>query len=78
MAVVTDLCLMAPDAATKELTVTHLHPGVSAESVRAATGWNLRFADVVEETPAPSASELETLRQLQRRTALAHGRAPEA
>ena len=78
VAVVTDLCLMAPDPVTKELAVTHLHPGVSAEKVRAATGWNLRFADVVEETPAPNGTELDTLRQLQRRTALAHGRTPEA
>ncbi len=78
VAVVTDLCLMTPDSLTKELTVTHLHPGVSAEKVRAATGWNIRLAESLEETAAPSFSELETLRQLQRRTALAHGRAPEA
>lgn len=77
VAVVTDLCLMAPDAVTKELTVTHLHPGVSSETVRAATGWKLRFAEVVEETPSPSASELGALRELQWRTALAHGRPPE-
>lgn len=77
VAVVTDLCLMAPDAVTKELTVTHLHPGVGSETVRAATGWKLRFADVVEETPSPSASELGALRELQWRTALAHGRPPE-
>ena len=78
VAVVTDLCLMSPDTATKELTVTHLHPGVSADKVRAATGWKIRFADAVDETPAPTTLELETLRQLQRRTALAHGRTPEA
>jgi len=78
VAVVTDLCLMAPDPVTKELTVTYLHPGVSREKVQAATGWNLRFADAVGQSPAPNASELETLRQLQRRTALAHGRTPDA
>lgn len=78
VAVVTDLCLMVPDAVTRELTVTHLHPGVGAENVRAATGWKLRFADAVKETPTPTDLELDTLRQLQRRTALAHGRAPEA
>src|SRR5271170_6080184 len=36
VAVVTVLCLMAPDPVTKELTVTHLHPGVSREKVLAA------------------------------------------
>ncbi len=78
VAVVTDLCLMEPDPETKQLTVTHLHPGVSSEKVRAATGWKIRFAEVVETTPSPSATELDTLRELQRRTALAHGRSPDA
>jgi len=78
VAVVTDLCLMAPDPATKELTVTHLHPGVTAERVQAATGWNLRFAEVVEETASPGTAELRTLRELKRRTARAHGRTADA
>jgi glutaconate CoA-transferase subunit B len=78
VAVVTDLCLMEPDAVTKELVVTRLHPGVPRERVEAATGWTIRFAGHMEETPPPTAFELDTLRQLQRRTALAHGRAPAA
>jgi len=78
VAVVTDLCLMAPHEVTKELTVTHLHPGVSIEMVRAATGWDIRFADAVEATAPPSAAELGALRDLQRRTARAHGRPAEA
>jgi glutaconate CoA-transferase, subunit B len=78
VAVVTDLCVMAPDTLTKELTVTHLHPGVSADMVRAATGWKIRFANVVQEAPPPTATELDTLRELQRRTAQAHGRPMEA
>jgi glutaconate CoA-transferase, subunit B len=74
VAVVTDLCLMAPDAVTKELTVTHLHPGVTADTVRAATGWDIRFVTNLEHALPPSARELETLRDLKRRTALAHRR----
>jgi len=74
VAVVTDLCLLEPDAVTKELTVTKLHPGITREKVSAATGWKLRFAEQVGETRPPDSFELETLRQLQRRTALAHGR----
>ncbi|HMD31997.1 MAG TPA: CoA-transferase subunit beta [Candidatus Acidoferrales bacterium] len=76
--VVTDLCLMEPDAVTKELTVTHLHPGITRQEVEAATAWKIRFAGQVEETPRPNSLELETLRQLQRRTALAHGQGPAA
>ena len=73
VAVVTDLGVMKPDPVTKELTVTHLHPGVTQDQVRKATGWNVRFAAEVEETAPPTAREIETLRDLEHRTALAHG-----
>jgi glutaconate CoA-transferase, subunit B len=71
--VITDLCVLEPDPDTKELTVTSLHPGVSADQVRVATGWPLRFAPVVDETAPPTAHELAVLRDLHRRTAEAHG-----
>lgn len=73
VAVVTDLCIMAPDPVSKELTVTHLHPGVSRERVREVTGWQIRFAEKVQETEPPRASEIGALRDLERRTTLAHG-----
>lgn len=76
VAVVTDLCLMVPDPATKELTVTHLHAGVTREQVRAETGWDLRFSQSVRETDPPSEFDLDMLRELQRRTATAHGQVP--
>jgi glutaconate CoA-transferase, subunit B len=72
-AVITDLCIMEPDAITRELTVTSLHPGVSHEQVIAATGWPIRFAERTEITPRPSAGELQVLRDLQLRTSQAHG-----
>jgi len=70
--VISDLCLMRPDPATKELVVTALHPGVTRDRVRANTGWPVRFADDLAETPPPTAAELATLRDLQYRTARAH------
>ena len=70
--VMTDLCVLEPDPATHELTVTALHPGVAREAVQAACGWPLRFADQVAETPAPNAEELAVLRDLQERTTRAH------
>ena len=73
VAVVTDLCLMEPDPVSKELTVTQLHPGITREQVSKATGWEVRFADVLRETAQPSETELSTLRDLERRTKLAHG-----
>jgi glutaconate CoA-transferase subunit B len=70
--VITDLCVMKPDPEAKELTVVALHAGVTREQVQANTGWPVRFADTVE-TPPPDATELAVLRDLQERTARAHG-----
>jgi glutaconate CoA-transferase, subunit B len=75
VAVVTDLCLMEPDPITKELTVTQLHPGISQEQIVNATEWEIRFAPAIKETVPPTNSELETLRDLERRSKLAHGSA---
>ena len=72
---VTDLCIFEPETGTNELVVTSLHPGVSREQVREGTGWPVRFALEVRETQAPAARELDALRDLQARTALAHGTA---
>jgi glutaconate CoA-transferase subunit B len=71
--VVTDLCVMEPDATTAELTVVSLHPGVTREAAQAQCGWPLRFAASVAETLPPAAEELAVLRELQARTARAHG-----
>ena len=72
-AIITDLCIMEPEAGTHEFVVTALHPGVTREQVVAATGWAIRFADQVATTEAPTATELDALRDLQARTAAAHG-----
>lgn len=71
--VVTDLCTLAPEQDTNELVVTALHPGVGRAQVQAATGWPVRFAPEVAETPPPTEEELTVLRELQRRTEAAHG-----
>ena len=73
--VITDLCVLEPDPVTKELTVASLHPGVTREQVVAATGWKIKFADKVGETPPPTDKELKVLRDLHARTAAAHGEA---
>ncbi|MDU0342026.1 CoA-transferase subunit beta [Bosea rubneri] len=71
--VITDLCVMAPDPESAELSVISLHPGVTREQVQAGCGWPLRFAADLTETPAPSDQELEVLRGLHARTRQAHG-----
>jgi len=71
--IVTDLCTLTPNAETREFEVVSLHPGITREQVQTATGWDVRFADRVSETAAPSVVELDTLRDLNARTARAHG-----
>ncbi|GAA1757157.1 CoA-transferase subunit beta [Luedemannella helvata] len=62
--VITDLGILTADPDTCELTLTHTHPGVAVETVRAATGWDLAVAPDVTTTPPPTPEELTVLRQL--------------
>jgi glutaconate CoA-transferase subunit B len=70
--VITDLCIMEPDPHTSEFTVTSIHPGVTIDDVKRATGWNMQFVPHPEETPTPTPREIAALRDLQARTAVAH------
>ncbi|HET7102920.1 MAG TPA: CoA-transferase subunit beta [Terracidiphilus sp.] len=72
-AVITDLCILRPDAVTRELKVTEIHPGVDRDAIKAASGWQIQFAGDCGQTPAPNPQELTTLRDLKARTAAAHG-----
>jgi len=40
-----------------------VHPGIAVEDVVANTGWNLRVADDVQQTPEPTAQELKAIRE---------------
>jgi glutaconate CoA-transferase subunit B len=64
--VVTDLGILEPDAETCELVLTHLHPRVTVEQVRAATGWELRSSPSLERTQPPTEEEIAVLRSLDR------------
>jgi glutaconate CoA-transferase subunit B len=65
--------VLEPDPVTKELTVVSLHPGVTREQVIEATGWAVKFANKLAETPPPTEKELAELRALHARTKAAHG-----
>jgi glutaconate CoA-transferase subunit B len=69
---ITDLAILRTDSVTKEWVVHSLHPGVTRQALQKQTGWALRFAEEVAETPPPDEQELEVLRDLQARTARAH------
>jgi glutaconate CoA-transferase, subunit B len=70
---VTDLCIFEPDPETKEMTVTAIHPGITRAQIAESTGWPVRYAATLTETPLPTNHELEVLRDLHARTARAHG-----
>jgi len=62
--VVTDLGTYVFDAATGEMTLVTLHPGVTMEDIRANMGWEPRVADDVGQTPSPSAEEMRLIRDV--------------
>jgi glutaconate CoA-transferase subunit B len=63
--VVTDLGILEPRDG--ELTLTAVHPGVDTDDVVDATGWELRVADDVRDTAAPTGEQLDALRALESR-----------
>jgi glutaconate CoA-transferase, subunit B len=71
-AVITDLGILMPDPATKELTLISLHPGVAVEHAIESTGWPLKVAANLATTAPPTEIELSVLRDLNARTARAH------
>ena len=72
-AVITDLGVLSPDPVTRELSLVAIHPGITVEQAKASTGWELKVARELAHTAPPTTAELETLRELQRKTAKAHG-----
>jgi glutaconate CoA-transferase subunit B len=63
-AVITDLGELEPDPQSCELTLTHIHPGVTEQQVVEATGWQLKVAADLSVSRPPTADELEALRSL--------------
>lgn len=61
--VITTRGVLRFDPASKEMVLASVHPGVSEEEVRENTGWELRVADDISETPAPTEEELALLGQ---------------
>ncbi|MBS0378859.1 MAG: ketoacid CoA transferase [Proteobacteria bacterium] len=62
--IVTDLCVMDFGGRDHAVRVRSLHPNVTLEQVRAATGFPLEAGDDLPVTPAPTAAQLEIIRRL--------------
>jgi len=62
-AVITTLGILRFEETSREMTLDAIHPGVSLDTIRRRTGWPLRIAGDLAETPVPSEKELEILRR---------------
>jgi glutaconate CoA-transferase, subunit B len=61
--VVTDLGRYGFDPDTGEMVLLAVHPGVTVDDARAATGWDLKVAADLQVTPDPTAEELRLIRE---------------
>ena len=61
--VITDLAVMGYHETTRRMQVLGLHPGVTMEQVRAATGFALEAVEPLRVTAAPTEEELGILRE---------------
>jgi glutaconate CoA-transferase subunit B len=65
-AIVTTMCVFRFPEGGGEAYLDSIHPGHSLDEVRANTGWPVDAPEDVKETPAPTASELDAMRALQK------------
>jgi glutaconate CoA-transferase subunit B len=60
--VITDLAVLGFHEQTRRMEVHSLHPGITLDQVRQATGFELGVREPLGTTPAPTAHELAILR----------------
>ncbi len=63
-AVITDRGVLRFHPESREAVLASVHPGYSPEDLASETGWPLRLADNLQETPLPTDEELSALRRL--------------
>jgi glutaconate CoA-transferase subunit B len=61
--VITTLGVLQFDSQSREMRVVSLHPDVRVDEVRDHTGWPLKIADQLAQTPEPTAEELAMLQR---------------
>jgi glutaconate CoA-transferase subunit B len=60
--VITDKAILNFDNPEREMQLSELYPGVTANDVQAEVGWQLRLATTIGETAAPTTEELHLIR----------------
>jgi glutaconate CoA-transferase subunit B len=61
--VITDLAVLGYHAQTRRMELHSLHPGVTLDQVRQATGFELAVREPLATTAPPTAAELTILRE---------------
>jgi glutaconate CoA-transferase subunit B len=61
--VITTMGILKFDSKTREMILVSVHPGVSADAVRADTGWPLKVDGELAQTPEPTEEELAMLKR---------------
>ena len=62
--VITDRAILRPHGPENELHLASVHPGHTVEEVVENTGWDLKSAPDLDETPAPTKEELDALHRI--------------
>ncbi|HKT51345.1 MAG TPA: CoA-transferase [Candidatus Angelobacter sp.] len=65
-AVITTKCVLRFDSQSGQAFVSTLHPEVSADDVKANTGWDVKIPPEIKTTPEPTATELQAIREYDR------------
>ena len=63
-AVITDRAIMRPHGASNELHLYNVHPGHTQAEIIENTGWDLKIAPGLSETPKPTSAEMDALHQI--------------
>jgi glutaconate CoA-transferase subunit B len=61
--VITDKAILNFDNPEREMQLSELYPGITAKRVQAEVGWQLRLAETIGETTAPTTQELHLIRE---------------
>ena len=61
---ITDLGIMGFDSETKQMRIESVHSGVTSETVRNATGFEVDISQEVQTTVPPTSEELRILREV--------------
>ena len=61
--VITDMGVYRFDDETREMVLVSRHPGITLQQIRENTGWEVKVAKDLTETPPPTAEEIRIIRQ---------------